>query len=126
MGGGVLISPMIDAAGIDRRYDEESPNLRSCSVQEQGRALARPVTVRFRRRGAVHDCGNDAGRQEGEGSEQTNVPFALGLALGDLGEGGDTAEPDVVDPSPGLGNCGEQSITAFGPPSRPQPRSCMS
>jgi hypothetical protein len=34
------------------------------------------------------------------------VPFALGLTLG---EGGTAAEPDVVDPSPGLGDGGEQS-----------------
>ena len=37
-----------------------------------------------------------------------------GLPLGNLGEGGNAAEPDVVDPSPGLGNGGEQSVAAFG------------
>src|SRR5580700_10956250 len=43
-------------------------------------------------------------------SEQADVPFALGLTPGNLGEGGNAAEPDVVDPSPGLGDCGEQSV----------------
>jgi hypothetical protein len=42
------------------------------------------------------------------------VPFALGLTLGDLGEG-NAAEPDGVDPSPDLGDRGEQSVPAFGP-----------
>src|SRR6202035_866987 len=37
----------------------------------------------------------------------------LGLTLGNLGEGGNAAEPDVVDPSPGLGDGGEQSVPAF-------------
>src|ERR1700730_11942744 len=64
---------------------------------------------------AIHNCCDDAGRQEGEGSEQADVPFALGPKLCDLGEGGDAAEPDVIDPSPSFGNCGKQSITAFGP-----------
>jgi len=39
----------------------------------------------------------------------------LGLTLGNLGEGGIAAEPDVVDPSPGLGDGGEQSVPAFRP-----------
>jgi hypothetical protein len=30
------------------------------------------------------------------------VPFALPLPLANLGEGGNAAEPDVVDPSPAL------------------------
>jgi hypothetical protein len=55
------------------------------------------------------------GRQEGEGSEQADVPFALGLTLGNPGEGCNAAEPYVVDPSPGLGDCSEQSVPAFGP-----------
>ena len=42
------------------------------------------------------------------------MPFALGFMLGNLGEGGNAAEPNVVDPSSGLGDCGEQSIAAFG------------
>ena len=45
---------------------------------------------------------NDAGRQEGEGSEQADVPFTLGFTLGNPGEGCNAAEPDVVDPSPAL------------------------
>jgi hypothetical protein len=35
--------------------------------------------------------------------------FALGLTLGDFGEGSNAAEPDIVDPSPDLGDCGQQS-----------------
>jgi hypothetical protein len=33
------------------------------------------------------DRRNDAGRQEGEGSEQADVPFTLGFTLGNPGEG---------------------------------------
>jgi hypothetical protein len=33
-------------------------------------------------------------------------PFTQGLALGDLDEGVTSAEPDFVDPFPGLGDCG--------------------
>jgi hypothetical protein len=32
------------------------------------------------------------------------VPFALDLTLSNLGEGSNTAEPDVVDPSSSLGD----------------------
>jgi hypothetical protein len=46
---------------------------------------------------------------------QTDVPFALDFTLGNLGEGANAAEPDVVDPSPGLGDCGEQGVLAFRP-----------
>jgi hypothetical protein len=42
------------------------------------------------------------------------VPFALGFMLGDLSEGGKAAEPNALDPSSGLGDCGEQSIAPFG------------
>ena len=79
-----------------------------------GQGLGEAGDREIRRRGAIDDRRNDAGRQEGEGSEQADVPFALGLTLGNLGEGGNAAEPDVVDPSPGLGDCGEQSVAAFG------------
>jgi len=40
------------------------------------------------------------------------VPFALGLTLGDLGDGANATKPEFVDPSPGLGDCGEQSIAS--------------
>jgi hypothetical protein len=33
--------------------------------------------------------------QEGEGSEQTDVPFALGLPIDNLGGGGNAAEPYI-------------------------------
>jgi hypothetical protein len=42
------------------------------------------------------------------------VPFALGLTLTNLGEGANAAEPDVVDPSPGFGDGGEQRLFAIG------------
>jgi hypothetical protein len=42
------------------------------------------------------------GRQESEGSEQANVPFALGFTLVYLGEGANAVKPDVVDPSRAL------------------------
>ena len=45
---------------------------------------------------AIDDRRNDAGRQEGEGSEQADVPFTLGFTLGNPGEGCNAAEPDVV------------------------------
>jgi hypothetical protein len=38
------------------------------------------------------------------------VPFALGLTLSNLGEGCTAAEPDIIDPSPGLGDGCEQSV----------------
>jgi hypothetical protein len=52
--------------------------------------------------GAIDDRRNDAGRQEGEGSQHADVPFALGLPFGNPGEGGNSAEPDILDPSTGL------------------------
>lgn len=42
------------------------------------------------------------------------MPFAHCFPLGNLGEGDKAAEPNVVDPSPGLGDGDEQSITALG------------
>jgi hypothetical protein len=48
------------------------------------------------------------GDREGEGSEQADVAFDPALPLGNLGEGGNAAEPDIVDPSTGLGDGGEQ------------------
>jgi hypothetical protein len=37
--------------------------------------------------------------KEGKGGEQADVPFTLDLTLSNLGEGSNTAKPDVVDPS---------------------------
>ncbi len=48
------------------------------------------------------------GDREGEGSEKADVAFDPALPLGNLGEGGNAAEPDIVDPSTGLGDGGEQ------------------
>src|SRR5450759_2620190 len=59
----------------------------------------------IRRRAAIDDRRNDARRHEGEGCQQTDVSFALAFTLGNLAEGGNSPEPDVVDPSPGLSVC---------------------
>ena len=80
-----------------------------------GQGLGEASDREVRRRGAIDDRRNDARRKEGKGGEQADVPFALPLPLGNLGERANAAEPDVVDPSPGLGDCDEQSIAAFGP-----------
>jgi len=37
---------------------------------------------------AINDRCDDPGRNEGEGCQQADVPFALGFTLGNLGEGG--------------------------------------
>ena len=44
-----------------------------------GQRLGEAGDREIRRRGAIDDRRNDTGREEGEGSEQTDVPFALGL-----------------------------------------------
>ena len=51
-----------------------------CGAHERGRALARPVTVRFCRRGPIDDRRNDAGRLER--SQQADAPFALSFTPG--------------------------------------------
>jgi hypothetical protein len=56
----------------------------------------------IRRRGAIDDCRNDAGRNEGEGRQLADVPFTLRFTLRNLGEGGYSTEPDDVDPSASL------------------------
>ena len=86
----------------------------SWAAHEYGTPWPMPVTVRSA--GAVPStiAAIDARRNKGERSQQADVAFAMGFAIGNLGEGGDTAEPEVVDPSAGLGDGGEQSIAAFG------------
>jgi hypothetical protein len=54
----------------------------------------------IRWRGAINDGRDDARRKEGEGRQQANVTFALAFPLGNLGEGGNSTEPNVLDPSP--------------------------
>ena len=54
------------------------------------------------------------GDRKAKGGEQADVPFALDLTLSNLGEGSNTAEPDVVDPSPSLGEGGEKRLAGFG------------
>ncbi|MGB6176754.1 MAG: hypothetical protein WBF43_10570 [Methylocella sp.] len=65
------------------------------------------------KRGALDDRRDDAEQQEGKGSQQADVPFALGLTFGDLGEGGSAAELDVVDPpySPFPGSMYTEKLT---------------
>jgi hypothetical protein len=58
---------------------------------------------------------SDAGRHESDGCQQADVPFALGFPLGNLGEGGNSTQPDAFDPSPGLDDGGEQSIVEVVP-----------
>ena len=59
-----------------------------------GQGFGKAGDGEIRRRDTVDDRRNDAGRQEGEGSEQADVPFALHLTLGDLGERATAAEPE--------------------------------
>ena len=67
-----------------------------------GQRLGEASDREIRRRRAIDDRRNGTGPQEGEGSEQTDVPFALGLPFDNLGEGGNAAEPESsFDPSPG-------------------------
>jgi hypothetical protein len=98
-------------AVLPHGFAEPRRFVRSCWVWESGSALARLVIVRSA--GAVPST-IAGGPQEGEGSEQTDVPFALGLPLDNLG--GNAAEPDIViRPIPwGLGDGGEESIRLSG------------
>src|ERR1700730_14213603 len=61
-----------------------------------GQSLGEAADREVRRRGAIDDRRNDAGRQEGEGSEQADVRFALGFTPGNPGEGCNAAEPYVA------------------------------
>jgi len=42
------------------------------------------------------------------------MAFDLAFLAGDLCEGCNSTLPEVVDPSSGLGDCGEQGIPALG------------
>jgi hypothetical protein len=44
----------------------------------------------------------------------SRMSFAYCFPFGNPGEGGNAAEPDIVDPSPGLGDSGKQGVPAFG------------
>jgi hypothetical protein len=79
-----------------------------------GQGLGEASDREVRRCGSIDDSRNDARRQKGKRDEQADVPFTQGLALGDLDEGVASAEPDFVDPFPGLGDCGQQSIASLG------------
>ncbi len=50
----------------------------------------------IRRRSAIDDRRNDAGRNEGKRCQLADVPFALGFTLCNFGEGGNSTDPDVV------------------------------
>src|ERR1700730_6290793 len=62
-----------------------------CSI---GQSLGEAGDGEVRRRGVIDDRRNDAGRQEGEGSEQADVPFTLGFTLGNPGE--DAMRPSLM------------------------------
>jgi Integrase core domain len=65
-------------------------------------------------RDAVGDRRNDARRHEGERRQKADLAFAKRFTLSDLDEGRDTTEPEVFDPSAGLGDGGEHSIADLG------------
>ena len=67
------------------------------------------------RRSALNDRRDDPGRHEGEGSQQADMPFTLAFLLCDLCERCNSTLPNVVNPSPGLGDSGEQGLPALGP-----------
>jgi hypothetical protein len=71
-------------------------------------------TQSIRRRGPIADRRNDARRQEGKRSQQTDVPFSLDLTLGNLGERANAAKPDFVDPSSSFGDCGKLRLVGLG------------
>src|SRR3984893_12672790 len=54
------------------------------------------------------------GDRKARGGEQADVPFAPDLTHSNLGEGSNTAEPDVVDPSSSLGDGGEKRLAGLG------------
>jgi hypothetical protein len=65
------------------------------------------------RRSALNDRRDDAGRHEGEGSQQADMPLALAFLLCDLCEGCNSTLSDVVNPSPGLGDSGQLGLPAL-------------
>jgi hypothetical protein len=79
--------------GCRRRRVHQQRGDRRCAGTEDRQC--RLIPLKIRRRCAIDDCGNDAGRQKSEGSEQADVPFALGFMFGDLSEGGKAAEPNA-------------------------------
>ena len=87
----------IEDAEIDRlvlRGEHDPPLLLGPGIRQGfGEAGDREI----RRRCAIGDRCDDARRKEGERSEQADVPFAHGLPFGNPGEGGNAAEPDVVE-----------------------------
>jgi hypothetical protein len=86
--------------------------LKASSANKYSQRLGEAGDREIRRRRAIDDRRNDTGPQEGEGSEQTDVPFALGLPFDNLGGGGYAAEPDIVIRPIlwGLGDGSEESI----------------
>ena len=66
------------------RFYNGSSILCSCSAPRIGQRFGEAGDREVRGRCAIDDCGNNAGRQKGEGSELADVPFALGFMFGDL------------------------------------------
>src|ERR1700730_2598294 len=67
-----------------------------------GQRLAEAGDREIRRRRAIDDRRNDTGPQEGERSEQTDVPFALSLPFDNSAK--EAMRPSLIssfDPSPG-------------------------
>jgi len=81
-------TPLRGKRVVVQHYGETNRDLQA-ELESEGAEIIEIVTYRWglgeaagrevRRRGAIDDRRNDAGRQEGEGSEQADVPFALGL-----------------------------------------------
>jgi hypothetical protein len=67
-----------------------------------------PVAMRHRR--SPQRC-EATGRQEGRTGGCAVLPD---VTLGDLGERANATKPEIVDPSPGLGDWGQQSIASLG------------
>src|SRR5450756_602216 len=80
-----------------------SPMACSCSAHEYGSALARPVTVRSAGAEPSTIAAMMRGDTKARGCQQADVPFSLTLALGDLREGCNPPELNVIDPSPSFG-----------------------
>src|SRR5215211_4542898 len=96
--------------GLDRSTSRAAGSVRDLELVQSDPLLLLGPRIRQR----FGDGGDDARRNEGEGSQQTNVTFALAFPLGDLGQAGNSAEPNVLDPCPGLADCREHSISALG------------
>jgi hypothetical protein len=88
------------------------PNSRLLLGPKNRQGLGEAGEGEVRRRGATRRLPRRSGLHEGPRGEQADLPFTLSLTLGNLCEGGNTAEPDV-DPSPSFGVGGDEIIMRF-------------